>query len=150
VLIGLEARDRVIFQRGLIALILIIVIGVGAAGRQLDELTLTHCYGQAFNITRNAKTGVYTAYLLGNDTAVKAVFPVATLTSTYSSLNLEAEGRRVSLPLVIYVEVGPIIFWLNEWRKQFIDEAVETKTELLHYSRELRVFLDEFFKSVFE
>jgi len=145
VLARLANRDMVVLGHGLIALLLIVVMGVGVTGRQLTKLTFEQGYGQAFAITRD-EAGVYTAAVLGNSTRIKSVYELASCNNIGTALKIEAAGVCLTVPTVINIELAPTIFWFKEWRTQFVTKAIETKLDLRGYSYEFGQYLDEFFR----
>lgn len=141
VLLRLSSADARILGRGLVILLVVIVTGVAAAERQINNLTRRHDYVQSFNIRRDGEN--YTACVLGGSLSVPAVYPLAALSNTGRSLTVSAAGTAVTVPTVVTLDAARGGYWLAMWRGQFVAAAYATKQQLAGYCLQLRLFLRE-------
>lgn len=139
-LLSLAAADRRILQRGLAILAVIVIAGVTVVETQMNRLTLRQEFVQVASLRRDAD-GYWRAYAFGASAGVRAVYPLGTITSTDRTLTAGVNGRSVTMPTVLYMNIDRPLYWLEVWRRQFVTEAFKTREELAVLLSELRPFL---------
>jgi hypothetical protein len=147
-LLGLASGDALKLGRGLAALLVVIVVGVVVTENQLNNLTERQEFVQALNVRREESTGVYAAYLLGSSYKFRALYPVARLSNTDNSLAVTAGGKRLTIPTVLYADLGQTEYWLALWRRQFVSEALKTRQALDRYLEQLRPLIRDIVDSI--
>lgn len=135
----MDAADSKIICRTLLSLILIVMAGVATAEYQLNTLTHRYEHVQICNIRRDE--GGYAAYLLGMPFKVKAVQEIAKIISTADGVTIAAGQQHFFLPTRIYIKIDTVLYWLHEWQKQFVTEAMKTKHNLDDYLTTARPYL---------
>jgi hypothetical protein len=127
--------EAALICRGVVALMLVVLLGVSLAETQLNNLTQRRECVQAINIMRD-KTGTYSFYLLGEEYAVRAVYDVARFSSNAREIKLESAGHEISIPhYITYRELQPLFAM---WHKQFLDEALQFKRSIARDIQEIR------------
>ncbi len=134
-LVRLTAVEMMPILKGIVVLMLFIVIGVAAAEYQLNSLTLQSTHVRSFNIKR--EQGIYSVHILGKSASVSAVYPIASLQHSGRQIILKNNSCNFTIPTMILIDVQQAEYWLNRWRRQFVDEAYKTKENFLTYFREI-------------
>lgn len=147
-LLRMAASDMRVLGRGVMALVLIIAVGVVTTERQLNDMTRQQDFVQALNIRRDEANGLYGVYFLGSSGQIRAIYPVAGIGNTASTLTLAANGRTIALPTVLYFDLRQAAYWLNVWQLQFMNEAHRTKQKLNNYLIEIKPFIRQITDSV--
>ncbi|MDR3588564.1 MAG: hypothetical protein P4N41_02775 [Negativicutes bacterium] len=147
-LLRLASADAVVLARGLAALLVVIILGVAVTENQLNNLTERQEFAQALNIRRDEAVGVYAAYVLGNSYTLRALYPIAGLSSTNNSLTVTAGGKRLTVPTALYADLGQAEYWLVLWRQQFVSEALKTRQALDRYLEQLRPLIRDMVDSI--
>jgi hypothetical protein len=127
-------------RRGLAVLAAVVVAGVTVVDAQMNELTQRQEYGQVLNVHRDG-AGYYRIAVLGASAAFRAAYPVGTIAGGERSLTIGVGGTSVTVPTVLTVDSGRTLFWLEVWRRQFVDEAFKTKEEMAVLLGEMRPLL---------
>jgi len=147
-LLRLGAEDALMLGRGLAALLVVIILGVVITENQLNNLTERQEFEQALNVRRDETAGVYAAYFLGTGFKLRALYPVAGLSNTDTSLTVTAGGKRLTIPTVLYADLGQAEYWLVLWRRQFVSEALKTRQALDSYLDLLRPLIRDMVNSI--
>ncbi len=129
--IRMTRTEAIIFSQGLAIFLLVVAFGVVAAEHQLNSLTLQYDFVQVLNFAYGK--GVYSAYLLGNQYSFGSMYPIGKIENNNGILIIEVAKSRLILPTVIKTDISALIYWLELWSRQFIDEALKTKNNFEHY-----------------
>jgi len=147
-LLRLASSDALMMGRGLAALLVVILLGVVITENQLNNLTERQEFEQALNVRRDESAGVYAAYFLGNSYKLKALYPVARLSNTDNSLTVTAGKKQLTIPTVLYADLGQAEYWLALWRRQFVSEALKTRQALDKSFDQLRPLIRDMVDSI--
>lgn len=145
----LSSSDAFTLYCSLALLAIFIIVGVVAAEYQLNHLTQRQEYVQAFNIRRDG-AGFYSAYLLGQGIKLRGLYPVAAISSTDRTLTVVYENTRITVPTAVDISLEVAVYWLEEWRRQFVVAAHKTKADLLGYLDQIRLMVFQLVSHVWE
>ncbi|MDD4601792.1 hypothetical protein SDC9_08981 [bioreactor metagenome] len=129
------SAEMTLICRGVAAFLLVVVLGVSLAESQLNSMTKRNEFVQAINIKRDI-TGKYTAYLLGTEYSIRAVYDVARISANDRALAIEAAGHKFLIPKSINLSQFQAL--ASIWRQQFLDEALTFKQTFAGYLKEIR------------
>ena len=130
------STDVQMICRGLMVLVVVIILGVTCAEKQLNSLTERQDFVEVLNI-RHDKMGLYSVYVLGDGFSFSAVYPIAKISNNDRQIILEVTGQKLVIPTCIYIDSEKIVASLNVWFKQFVMEAFKTKHSLGVHGKEL-------------
>jgi len=123
--------DFFVLCRGFIALVLIIVIGVYAAGNQLNRLTGRQDFSDLLNIRQEAPGGPYLVCALGTGYQFRSLYSVASVSNTDDSLSVKVAGRYFTMPTVIYTDLNKVL--AGTWQDKLIARGLIVRQALEKY-----------------
>lgn len=144
-LIRPASSEIAILCRGIIALMLVVLLGVSLAENQLNTLTQRQECVQFINIHRD-KTGIYSFYLFGMEYSVRGVYNIARVTNNDRKIKIEANGYKLDLPTYLNINYSQIQSVLNMWHRQFVEEAIKFKHSLQDYVKEIKHSFQDYAK----
>lgn len=144
------ASDAGIIARGLLILLTIIVIGVGVAEHQLGTLTQRPGQERFFYIGRN-QDHVYSAYAFGYGLSLERVYQLGNISLTEQrSLVLQVAERAITIPTQVKIDGMRLLYWLDIWHKQFVEEALTAKKNIVEYWHQTKPYVEAVLQKVRE
>lgn len=135
-LIRPASSEGAIILRGIIALMLVVLLGVSLAENQLNTLTQRQECVQALNIHRD-NTGIYSFYLLGMGYSMRGVYNIARFINTDKEIVIEASGYKLAIPTYLDINYSQIQGVVGAWHKQFVDEAMKFRKSFQECTKEI-------------
>ncbi len=99
----LEYREGMIIFRGLFFLLVMILLGVGAAQQQINSLTQWQENLWAFSLTHNPR-GFYTLNIDGSVYELSALYPVGEIINNEGNVTVKIMKYRIEIPK--YIELN--------------------------------------------
>lgn len=137
------SRETVIICRGIAVLLLMIILGVTLAEKQLNSLTQLNDNVQAINLKRDAE-GTYFLYLMGSEYSIRAVCDIARIYNGDTEIYFKVGGYSLVAPKGI--DLNRIEELYKLWCQQFIAEAFAFKQKFLGYITEVRQELNGYYE----
>lgn len=128
----IRPAETTVVLRGLLALVILIIVGVNTAEWQMNGLTQRHETVQAFNIKQQDRD-YYAFYLFGYSYIVQSDYPLAMINNTDTEIVVVAGTGQWEIPLRLYIDAASGFALLDVWSKQFSEEAMRTKLQMQAY-----------------